>query len=84
MVTASRDRVARVRAAALRITTPAAIGGLPAISAPLLTVTSNLGPAPVGVTLISREGTDIALVRLARRLAEHTASIARAERGTHA
>ncbi len=83
MVTASRDRVARVRAATLRITTPAAIGGLPAVSAPLLTVTSNLGPAPVGVTLISREGTDIALVRLARRLAEHTASTARAERGTH-
>lgn len=78
MATATRDRVARVRAATLRLTTPAAIGGLPAISVPLLTVPSNLGPAPVGIMLISREGTDIALVRLARRLAEVSA---RCERG---
>ncbi len=78
MATASRDRVARVRAATLRLTTPAAIGGLPAISVPLLTVPSNLGPAPVGVMLVSREGTDIALVRTARRLAEVSA---RCERG---
>ena len=63
------ERVEAVRAATLRMTTPAAIGGMPAISVPLLTVRSGLGPAPVGVSLVSRPGTDIALVRLARRLA---------------
>ncbi|MEX8033986.1 AtzH-like domain-containing protein [Microbacterium sp. 20-116] len=55
-----------VRAATLRMTAPAAIAGLPAISVPLLTVDGS----PVGVCLVSRAGTDIALVRLARRLAE--------------
>jgi len=54
-----------VRAATLRMTAPAAAAGLPAISVPLLTVNG----APVGVCLVSRAGTDIALVRLARRLA---------------
>lgn len=57
-----------VRASTLRMTTPAAIGGLPSLSAPLLTVGSLLGAAPVGVCLTSAEGTDIALVRAARRL----------------
>ena len=42
--------------------------GLPSLSAPLLAVDSLLGPAPVGVCLTSAEGTDIALVRAARRL----------------
>ena len=69
MRTAVGSRVDDVRQATLRMTTPAAIGGLPAVSVPLLTVPSQLGPAPVGVCLISRAGTDIALVRLARRLA---------------
>lgn len=55
-----------VRAATLRMTAPAAIAGLPAVSVPLLTVDG----APVGVCLVSRAGSDIALVRLARRLAE--------------
>ncbi|MFT3887508.1 MAG: DUF3225 domain-containing protein [Arachnia sp.] len=68
MRTRSGEHVAGVRAATLRMTTPAAIGGLPALSAPLLTVASRLGPAPVGVGLISAEGTDVALVRAARRL----------------
>lgn len=54
-----------VRSATLRMTAPAAAAGLPAISVPLLTV----GGAPVGVCLVSPAGTDIALVRLARRLA---------------
>lgn len=62
------DRVDAVRQATLRMTTPAAVGGLPAVTVPLLTVPSRLGPAPVGVCLVSRAGTDIALVRLARRL----------------
>jgi amidase len=69
MRTADGARVDAVRQATLRMTTPAAIAGLPAISVPLLTVPSALGPAPVGVCLVSRAGTDIALVRLARRLA---------------
>jgi amidase len=69
MRTADGARVDAVRQATLRMTTPAAIGGLPAISVPLLTVPSRLGPAPVGVCLVSRAGTDIALVRLAQRLA---------------
>lgn len=69
MRTAESTRIDVVRQATLRMTTPAAIGGLPALSVPLLTVRSQLGPAPVGVCLVSRAGTDIALVRLARRLA---------------
>lgn len=68
MRTRSGTQVDAVRAATLRMTTPAAIGGLPSLSAPLLTVASQLGPAPVGVALLSGEGTDIALVRLARRI----------------
>ncbi|SDO37659.1 Asp-tRNAAsn/Glu-tRNAGln amidotransferase A subunit [Microbacterium sp. ru370.1] len=59
-----------VRAATLRMTAPAAIAGLPAVSVPLLTVAG----APVGVCLVSRAGTDIALVRLARRLAGRVSS----------
>ncbi|QKJ18098.1 AtzH-like domain-containing protein [Microbacterium hominis] len=66
--TAKGPAVDAVRQATLRMTTPAAIGGLPAVSVPLLTVDSPLGPAPVGVCLVSRAGTDIALVRLARRI----------------
>lgn len=68
MRTRTGTYVDAVRAATLKMTTPAAIGGLPSLSAPLLTVDSLLGPAPVGVCLISAEGTDIALVRAARRL----------------
>lgn len=66
--TATGERVDAVRTATLRMTTPAAVAGLPALSVPLLTVPSSLGPAPVGLCLISRADTDIALVRLARRL----------------
>ncbi|PWD52576.1 DUF3225 domain-containing protein [Serinibacter arcticus] len=67
--TAVGPAVNGLRQATLRMTTPAAVAGLPAVSAPLLTVPSALGPAPVGLCLVSRAGTDIALVRLARRLA---------------
>ncbi|MCK0117334.1 DUF3225 domain-containing protein [Isoptericola sp. S6320L] len=63
------DQVDAVRAATLRLTTPAAVAGLPALSVPLLTVISPLGAAPVGVSLVARAGADVALVRLARRLA---------------
>ncbi len=67
--TADGARVDAVRTATLRLTTPVAVAGIPAVSVPLLTVPSRLGPAPVGVCLASRAGTDIALVRLARQLA---------------
>lgn len=70
MRTAGGERVDAVRIATLRMTAPAAIAGLPSLSTPLLTVRSHLGPAPVGVCVTSRSGTDIALVRLARRLAQ--------------
>ncbi|WP_296195374.1 AtzH-like domain-containing protein [uncultured Microbacterium sp.] len=63
MRTARGERVDAVRQATLRLTTPAAVAGLPALSVPLLTVPSQLGPAPVGVCLVARAGTDIALVR---------------------
>lgn len=61
--TAGGEGIDTVRQATLRLTTPAAVAGLPALSVPLLTVASPLGPAPVGVCLIARAGTDIALVR---------------------
>lgn len=80
MRTHSGEYVDAVRLATLRMTTPAAIGGMPALSAPLLTVPSTLGPAPVGVCVISREGTDIALTRLGRRIAESVRETR--ERGT--
>ncbi|WP_336633353.1 MULTISPECIES: AtzH-like domain-containing protein [unclassified Microbacterium] len=66
--TARGDRVDAVRRETLRLTAPVAVAGLPALSVPLLIVPSDLGPAPVGVCAVSRAGTDIALVRLARRL----------------
>ncbi|WP_127794596.1 AtzH-like domain-containing protein [Agromyces sp. LHK192] len=59
----------RIRSDTLRLTTPASVAGLPAISIPLLTVDSPLGAAPVGVSLIGAPGSDRALVRTARRLA---------------
>ncbi|WP_244243676.1 AtzH-like domain-containing protein [Cellulomonas shaoxiangyii] len=67
-----------VRAATLRLTAPAAVGRLPALSVPLLTVPSPLGPAPVGVCLVGAPRTDLALVALGRRLAAATAVPARA------
>jgi Asp-tRNA(Asn)/Glu-tRNA(Gln) amidotransferase A subunit family amidase len=70
MRTSQGERIDAVRRETLRMTTPAAIGGLPSISIPLFTVPSALGPAPVGLCLIGPAGTDIALVRLARRLAD--------------
>ncbi|ODT23664.1 AtzH-like domain-containing protein [Microbacterium sp. SCN 69-37] len=66
--TATGAEVDAVRHNTLRLTTPAAVGGLPALSVPLLTVAAGRGTAPVGVSLVSRAGTDIALVRLGRAL----------------
>ena len=47
-------------------TSRAGIGGLPALSAPLLTVDSALGPAPVGVCFVGPVERDLDLVRWAR------------------
>ncbi|WP_322410638.1 AtzH-like domain-containing protein [Microbacterium invictum] len=69
--TAAGADIDAARTATLRMTTPAAVAGLPSLSAPLLRVAAGGGAtAPVGVCVTSRAGTDIALVRLARRLAE--------------
>ncbi|MGO2110633.1 MAG: hypothetical protein ACTH31_03375, partial [Pseudoclavibacter sp.] len=66
------------RASTLRMTTPAAIAGLPALTVPLLSVPvasvpgatgAPTGDAPVGVCLVGAPGTDAALVRLGRMLA---------------
>ncbi|MEI3867783.1 amidase family protein [Microbacterium sp. CCNWLW134] len=69
--TAAGVDIDAARTATLRMTAPAAVAGLPSLSAPLLRVAAVGGaPAPVGVCVTSRTGTDVALVRLARRLAE--------------
>lgn len=57
--TASAAELDRVRAATLRMTAPAGIGGLPALSVPALLV----GSAPVGVCLVGPRGSDLSLVR---------------------
>ncbi|ROP60865.1 MULTISPECIES: AtzH-like domain-containing protein [unclassified Curtobacterium] len=62
--TASGDAVLRTRAATLRMTAVAGVGGLPAVSAPLLTVDG----APVGVCLVGPAGSDRAIVELAETL----------------
>jgi Asp-tRNA(Asn)/Glu-tRNA(Gln) amidotransferase A subunit family amidase len=64
--TSNAARIDAIRTATLRITTPVAIAGIPAVSAPLLTITTRRGTAPVGVCFTSRTGTDTALVRPAR------------------
>ncbi|WP_416211740.1 amidase family protein [Microbacterium xanthum] len=66
--TAEPADVDATRLASLRMTTPAAVAGLPSVSVPLMTVATPDGPAPVGVCLVSPAGTDLALVRLAQRL----------------
>ncbi len=67
---ASQAEVDDARTRTLRLTTPAALAGLPAVSAPLLRVPSPLGEAPLGLSLVARAGADIALVRFARALAD--------------
>lgn len=57
-----------VRAATLRMTSLAGVGGLPALSVPALRVDGPLGVAPVGVCLVGPRGSDLSLVRYARRL----------------
>jgi len=55
------DAIQEVRTATLRMTSVAGIGGLPAVSAPFLTVAG----APVGVCLVGPVGSDLALIDLA-------------------
>ena len=57
--TASAAELDQVRAATLRMTALAGIGGLPALTFPALTVPSALGPAPVGVCLVGPRGSDL-------------------------
>ena len=64
--TAGGAAIEATRSATLRMTCLAAIGGLPALSAPLLTVPSSLGPAPVGVCFVGPAERDLDLLRWAR------------------
>lgn len=58
--TVDRAAVETTRTATLRLTSLAGVGGLPALSAPFLTVPSPLGPAPVGSASSARSnGTSI-------------------------
>ena len=69
--TADAASIDAIRTATLRMTTPAAVAGLPALSVPLLRAPAGSGSedAPVGVCAVSRAGSDLALVRLGRHLA---------------
>ncbi|ROP65622.1 amidase [Curtobacterium sp. ZW137] len=58
---ATDDDVQATRAATLRMTSVAGVGGLPAVSAPWLEVDG----APVGVCLVGPAGSDVALLDLA-------------------
>ncbi|WP_260855767.1 AtzH-like domain-containing protein [Curtobacterium sp. 9128] len=62
--TATDQAVLQTRAATLRMTAVAGIGGLPAVSAPLLTVDG----APVGVCFVGPARSDRALLALAETL----------------
>ena len=64
--TADGPAIEATRSATLRMTCLAAIGGLPALSAPFLTVPSSLGPAPVGVCFVGPAERDLDLLRWAR------------------
>ncbi|WP_394551481.1 AtzH-like domain-containing protein [Agromyces sp. MMS24-JH15] len=69
---AAGREVEAARAATLRLTVLAGVGGLPAISAPFLTVPSPLGAAPVGACLIGPAERDVDLVRRMRELGAAT------------
>ncbi|WP_084361503.1 AtzH-like domain-containing protein [Herbiconiux solani] len=68
------ETIATVRAATLRMTSVAGTGGYPAVSAPLMTVPSAGGSAPVGLCLVGGRGTDLALIDVAAELAERLGS----------
>ena len=68
------ETIATVRAATLRMTSVAGTGGYPAVSAPLMSVPSAGGSAPVGLCLVGGRGTDLALIDVAAELAERLGS----------
>lgn len=69
-VTADPEEINRLRVANLRLTSIAGITGRPALSVPLLSVSSPsaLTPAPVGVCMIGPRFSDLALINLAVEL----------------
>jgi Asp-tRNA(Asn)/Glu-tRNA(Gln) amidotransferase A subunit family amidase len=66
--TADGPAVLATRRSTLRMTAVAGVGGLPAVSAPLLVVDG----APVGVSLVAPTGSDLALVDMAAGLSAAT------------
>ncbi|MDD6462072.1 MAG: amidase family protein [Bifidobacteriaceae bacterium] len=64
--------IAKARAATIRLTSLAGVGGLPAVSIPLRTASTSADPAglPCGVCLVGPAGSDRSLVRLAVCLAQ--------------
>lgn len=75
--TADGPAVLATRRATLRMTAPAGVGGLPAVSAPLLEVEG----APVGIGFLGPPGSDPALVDVATALAASTSKQRTADSG---
>ncbi|MCS5736323.1 AtzH-like domain-containing protein [Herbiconiux daphne] len=67
---AAPDEIAQVRAATLRMTAVAGVGGYPAVSAPLLRVPAPGGSAPVGLCFVGPRGADVEVLDLAASVAE--------------
>lgn len=67
LIAADTTALERTRTATTAMTSLASVGGLPAVSAPALTVDG----APVGVCLVGGPGTDRALVIRAGRMLQH-------------
>lgn len=70
-------QIAQARAATIRLTSLAGVGGLPAVSIPLRTAPTEADPEglPCGVCLIGPAGSDRSLARLAVRLARRLGAI---------
>ncbi|WP_455677246.1 amidase family protein [Pseudoscardovia suis] len=70
-------QIAQARAATIRLTSLAGVGGLPAVSIPLRTASTEAAPEglPCGVCLIGPAGSDRSLARLAVRLARRLGAI---------
>jgi amidase len=66
--TATAEELERTRAGTLRLTCIAGLTGRPALSIPVMTVATRIGPAPVGLCLIGPRYTDLALIGLGESL----------------
>jgi Asp-tRNA(Asn)/Glu-tRNA(Gln) amidotransferase A subunit family amidase len=66
---ASPDAIGEARAATLRMTAVAGVGGYPAVSAPLLRVPAAGGSAPVGLCFVGARHSDLALIDVAASIA---------------